>query len=208
MKKALSPSSQPWTLAFFARRHRVDRKAVDRAVKNGRLERCLGRVGRRVVITDLALADREWEENRDPAKDRRRSSGKSRASSPESGRRGEIVGVGHTEIAPPVTNADPGGNGARPTIAAERRGLIQAQTKRAELLARKMSDELVDAEAVKRATFEAFRIVRDNVLNLSGRLAHEFASETDPAKIQARLDVEHRLALGAAADALEQAAHG
>jgi phage terminase Nu1 subunit (DNA packaging protein) len=52
----------------FARRVGVDEAQVRKAIRTGRLERCLGRWQGRVVIADVALADREWRENQDPAK--------------------------------------------------------------------------------------------------------------------------------------------
>lgn len=65
------PTPTTTTVAAFARTLGVDESAVRKAIRNGRLDRSLGRDARgRVAITDVALATREWTANRDPAKAR------------------------------------------------------------------------------------------------------------------------------------------
>jgi phage terminase Nu1 subunit (DNA packaging protein) len=86
--------------------------------------------------------------------------------------------------------------------ATERRRLLRAQARKADLAAERLAGQLVEAAVVKRETFEAFRTVRDNVLNVPDRVAHALAAETDADRIHARLTDELRQALGAAAEAL------
>ncbi len=55
----------------FARRLGVSERVVRKAIDTGRLERSVGQNGHgRPVIAHPDLAEREWRDNRDPAKDR------------------------------------------------------------------------------------------------------------------------------------------
>lgn len=53
------------TQAAYARRRGVSREAVSRAIKKGRLRESLVQVGRRKMIADPELADREWDATTD-----------------------------------------------------------------------------------------------------------------------------------------------
>lgn len=59
----------PLSVPAFARRVGVDEAAVRKAIRTGRLERCLRRLKGRLVIADVDLADQEWRTNRDPTRD-------------------------------------------------------------------------------------------------------------------------------------------
>ncbi len=62
--------------------------------------------------------------------------------------------------------------------------------------------KLVDADVVRKILFEAWRITRDNILNISNRLAPQLASETDPHQVHLLLEAEHNRALEELANAL------
>jgi hypothetical protein len=68
-KQAGTQRTARTSLRAVARQLGVAEGAVRKAIRTGRLERSVGRdANGRPVITDLALAEREWRENRDPAK--------------------------------------------------------------------------------------------------------------------------------------------
>lgn len=69
------------------------------------------------------------------------------------------------------------------------------QAKLAKLSFEEKMGQLVPAEQVKADAFKVARTVRDAMLNISGRIAHQLAAETDPAVISARIDGEIREAL-------------
>lgn len=61
--------------------------------------------------------------------------------------------------------------------------------------------KLVDADTVRTQTFETARVVRDAILNIPNRIAHELASETDPLNVQTLLTTELTKALEELANA-------
>jgi hypothetical protein len=204
MASNVGPIDDPISPGAFARRVGVDRKAVLKAVDNGRLERSVKRGSKGRITIAPAMGEREWNENRDPA--RVRHAGKSPRASTLAAQDGQSERPRNTKTAPPTHRpSDLGGGRRLRTTAHERRRLIRAQARKAELVAKKLAGQLVEAAAVKRAAFEAARTIRDNVLNIPDRIASELAVETDPGKIHARLDLELRQALGAAADVLSYA---
>jgi hypothetical protein len=58
----------PMSLRDFAKVVVVNESAVRKAIRTGRLELSIGYVAGRPFIKDVALAQREWIANRDPAK--------------------------------------------------------------------------------------------------------------------------------------------
>jgi hypothetical protein len=58
----------PMSLRAFGRRVGVSHTAIRKAIENGRLERSIGYDKGRPVVRDVALAECEWSDNRDPAK--------------------------------------------------------------------------------------------------------------------------------------------
>lgn len=62
------------------------------------------------------------------------------------------------------------------------------------------SGKLVEVDKVKAAAFRTARTVRDGLLNLPDRVAHELAHETDPTKVHLRLSTEIRTVLEALAN--------
>lgn len=91
---------------------------------------------------------------------------------------------------------EPPASGRNAPTYAESRAIREAyQARLARLDYEERSGKLVNADQVKADAFKAGRTVRDALLNISGRIAHQLASETDPARISARIDAEIREAL-------------
>src|SRR5713101_8351104 len=80
----------------FARRKGVHPAAVEKAVKNGRLELSVRRDARGRPRISLAVGDEEWERNRDPSKDNNNDN----RAKPRGKRRGTRVPL--TDLNPPV----------------------------------------------------------------------------------------------------------
>ena len=99
------------------------------------------------------------------------------------------------DAAPAATAAHPGitTGGAQPSTYAQARAAREMyQARLAKLDYEQKIGKLVPADEVKAEAFRAARQVRDVLLNISGRVAHVLAAETDPAKVSARLDDEIR----------------
>lgn len=83
---------------------------------------------------------------------------------------------------------------------AQSRAIREAyQARLAKLEYEEKSGKLVAVDQVKADAFRAARALRDALLNISGRIAHQLAHEKDPARISARIDGEIREALRAVA---------
>jgi hypothetical protein len=59
----------------FARRKGVNETTIRKGIASGRLEGSLGNKNGRMVIVDVELPDREWNDSRDPSKIRRPNNG-------------------------------------------------------------------------------------------------------------------------------------
>ena len=189
------------SLRAFARRVGVDEAAVRKGIRNGRLERSIGQRRGRPVILDVALAMREWADNRDPAKGRapRNSTASARETRPRStkspgGRTRDTAG-------PPIV--DPGGDAAADTFAAVRRRATEAQAQLREQEVARRAGELVSRADVRREAYEVARTVRETLTNIPDRVAHALAAETDPARVHAALSEEIRRALEGLVGVLE-----
>ncbi|OFZ54968.1 MAG: hypothetical protein A2428_03075 [Bdellovibrionales bacterium RIFOXYC1_FULL_54_43] len=75
------------------------------------------------------------------------------------------------------------------------------RAKEAKLAYEERIGKLVSAERIKTEAFECARMVRDSILNIPNRIAHELAGETDPGKVHALLTVELNKALEELANA-------
>jgi len=74
------------------------------------------------------------------------------------------------------------------------------QARLAKLDYEQRSGKLVEVDKVKASAFRTARTVRDGLLNLPDRVAHELAHETDPARVHLRLSKEIRTVLEALSD--------
>lgn len=174
-EKAAGPARRI-TLRALARFLNVSHPAVVKAVKSGRLAKSIGFENGVPFIRDLALAGREW------------AAGATKA---------------HVSTAASAAAAPPSDGGPPDTEITLTRAQIQLSLQREESL-KLANDEkrgrLIDAEVVRRESFDCARSIRDALLNLPDRLAGELAAEPDSAVVWRRLDEELRKALQAAAD--------
>jgi hypothetical protein len=198
----------------FSRRIGVSPEAVSKAVERGRLKNSVGRDDDgRPYIKDPVLAEREWHENKSKARSLALVVSKpaDAAPAPVASQPSPVLTVAATETPPdelPTArreDAEPeqGDLDLRPPT------LIDAQTQANLERARKLRLEndvtesrLMPIERVKKEGFEAQRIIRESILNLPVRVAGEIAAETDPARVQLRLEELLHEALNAAADGL------
>ena len=102
--------------------------------------------------------------------------------------------------APPESAAVGGddlpGRSGGPSYAQSRAIREAYQARLAKLEFEERSGRMADVSKVKAEAFKVARTVRDGLLNLPDRIAHELAHETDPAKVHARLSDEIRIVLG------------
>lgn len=212
------------SLAEYARIRGLTRNGVVRAVENGRLKNSI-RVEKRqgvrdkLWITDVALANREWEMNtsakhkpRELGDDAITAAGKGtpRQPRPLSGippaerTRAIVEGMGRAaaELRGPAsdlpeeynpTAVDPATGVLPKAISQARREYFDSETAR--IKSEQLSGKLVDREEVTRAAFNVAREVRDALFLIKDRLSDELATMTDPSKISEYLDKEFRQAL-------------
>lgn len=97
---------------------------------------------------------------------------------------------------PPASQAPPAaGPSANATFNAARTAREVYEAKSAELEYRQKAGELVRVEDVRNEMAQRVAQMREHLLSLSARLAPVLANESDPRKIKAALDAEHRHAL-------------
>lgn len=159
----------------YARRCRLSPSTVNEAIKRGRITLVEGKI-------DPVLADREWAENTDPSTPRNRISG-----NPKHTRaRGQVAQP--MELGGGNYSADGNGSAAGYAKARAAREIYQAQL--AKLQLDRQRGELVRADEVKIAAFNAARRVRNQLLALPGRVAAVLAATEDAAQIQRILNDE------------------
>lgn len=169
------------TRAEFARHRGVDRAYITRLAKAGRLVLTDDRKLVRVAESIALLGDTE-----DPSKEGVRE----RFQDARAARVGELALGAGTE--PNASGSDGEGNSApaRGSMNEARRQLIEEQAARARLLREKEAGSLVDAEAVKRATFEKARVARNALFGMVDVISSRLAAESNPAKVHEMLSGE------------------
>jgi len=205
------------SLAEYARIRDLSRNAIVRAIENGRLANSV-RIEKRkgvrdkIWITDIALANREWEMNTS-AKHKPKSLGEDAialaatltpqparpAAKKSSSSRPPTVDTS-TWINPNAgpdledPNAiDPATGVLRTNVSRARREYFDAV--HAQAKAEQLSGTLINREEVTRSAFNVAREVRDALFLIKDRLADELATMTDPNAVSAYLDTEFRNAL-------------
>ena len=153
----------------FARRVQVDEKAVRKAIKNGRLERSIGYENGRPVILDAEVAEREWNDNRDPS--RVRSAQKSAPAGATGGESGGSDPSGHTGTKTPPKKPASNRPDARrgKTTADERRLLIRAQRRREEMKNSILSRKFGPVEEYKRRETERVTRAKNQLLGVPSK---------------------------------------
>src|SRR3990167_4848169 len=183
------------SLREFGRRIGVSGTAVRKAIKAGRLVKSLGKSPTgRIIVADFEAAKIEWAHTTRTSK----------------GVRTDPMPPGSQSPAPPPeTSTDDLQGLLHPGELMSASTLIEAQRLATLERARKLRMEnevaqghLVPADVAAKEAFEAGRIIREAVLNVPARIAGELAAETDPARVQLRLEVVLREALTATANLL------
>lgn len=197
------------SLAEYARIRDLSRNAVVRAIENGRLKNSI-RIEKRkgvrdkIWVTDIALANREWEMNTS-AKHKPKMLGDDAitlaATAPNLSVR--VVGAPARKTVPtepidPSTFDDP--NQIDPSTGVPRVMVSRARKEHFDAVHAQAKAELlagtqVNREEVTRAAFNVAREVRDALFLIKDRLADELATMNDPNAISAYLDTEFRNAL-------------
>jgi len=204
------------SLTDYAKIRDLSRNAVVRAIENGRLKTSV-RVEKRqgvrdkIWITDVALANREWEMNTS-SKHKPRSLGNDAIATAATAPPPPRNPVGRPPVNRPVTEdnrhrpadidphafdapdaIDPATGVPKVSVSRARKehfDAMQAQTK-----AEQLAGTLINREEVTRAAFSVAREVRDALLQIKDRLADELATMTDANQISKHLDTEFRHAL-------------
>lgn len=171
-------------------RHRgVSLTAVQKAIADGRISIVADAKGRKCI--DSEAADLAWQRNTDPAKQSPLYSA------------GPAVSVVATP-APTVStagSADPDDPEDLPADAASseyrqaRTSREQIRAKREQMELDELQGRLVSVEDAGRAVFTAFRVLRDNILNVAARVKHQLAAETNAERVEQLLDAELASAL-------------
>lgn len=202
------------SLAEYARIRDLSRNAVVRAIENGRLKNSIRveqRKGTRdkIWITDIALANREWEMNTS-AKHKPKTLGDDAitlaAATPTPTGKAPARKAGTskpqafapTEPIDPSTFDDP--NQIDPSTGVPRVMVSRARKEHFDAVHAQAKAELlagtqVNREEVTRAAFNVAREVRDALFLIKDRLADELATMNDPNQISTYLDTEFRNAL-------------
>ena len=157
----------------YAKHRGVSKAAVSFAAKEGRITVIVDpKNGGKFVESDQA--DREWEQNSDQDMVRNQSL---------KGKKRETKAVVQMSGA----NEDAEKRGKVPPLS-ESKAIKEAFLARiAKLQFEIQSKSVIPVDEVRRSAFNTARIVRDSLLNIPDRVAHEFASETDPHKIHLAL---------------------
>lgn len=166
------------TQAEYARRRGVAKSAVAKAVSEGRISLINGKV-------DPAVADIQWAQNT-----------RARA---DSGRAGAQTGSAQGQVALTEENA-PESRDTPPTAAdGDDYQVLRVRRERAAVEAAerdnaKEAGRLVEREPVERATFDAFRALRDAVMSIPPRAAAKVVGMADARDIERAFTEELRAA--------------
>jgi hypothetical protein len=188
---------EPMSLRAYARHRGVCLRAVQKALKSGRI------AAREDGRLDPDVADANWASNTAPRPQP--------ASTPTTGAVAPVKSaaspqtIHHHSASPIPTSAREPSEQPRLESGLE---YSKARAVRETYLARlakidfeERTDKLVSADEVKVASFNRFRQFRDGMLNIPDRLAAVLAAETNPRQVHELLSAEIRKALTEFADA-------
>lgn len=169
------------SLRAYAKHRGCDPKTVRQALESGRIQ--AEKRGNSWLIDPVA-ADRQWADRTHPG-----VRGKKPNNTPPGA------------AAPGQSAADEPNDTAPYAKSAAREKFYKAELAKIEL--KIQTGELVDKAEADRNNFTAFRILRDNILNVPDRLAAILANETDRHKVHMALSNELKKALHKTAGALQ-----
>lgn len=215
------------SLTDYAKIRGISRNAIVRAVETGRLKGSIKTIQRpgvrdKIVITDVALANREWDVNTS-SKHKPKILGDdlmAQASAYLGADAPAVKLVLPRELAAPTPRPTRAGaekplavrppqfdpdNPEDPNAIDPQTGVLKVGVSRArkeyfdsvhaQAKAELLAGSQVNREEVTRAAFNVAREVRDALFLIKDRLADELATMTDPNKISGYLDTEFRNAL-------------
>jgi hypothetical protein len=165
----------------YAAHRGVTRGAVRAAIARGRLSAASAEFDGRVWRIDPVAADAEWDRNTKQARGRGRS-GESAGTNELVLSNAKVASVVGLEVLPRDENGEP----LPPMMVAAIKTAVETEIKRLELA--KLSGSLVPADEAARVLSNAGRTVRDAILSVPARLAHQLGSERDPAKVEILLE--------------------
>ena len=176
-----------------SRRLGVSDTAVHKAIKAGRVHIAGRHAGNDRPLVAWPQVQTDWGANSDSSKRSHVGSQGSpvRARDPEPVVK--LATSGQPDEVPPPD--EPVRQAQGPSYAQSRAIREAYQARLAKLDYEERSGKLVAIDQVKASAFKVARTVRDGLLNMPDRVAHELAHETDAAKVHQRLSMEIRTVL-------------
>ncbi len=156
-------------------------RAVQKAIASGRISTVADEKGRQKI--DSEVADIQWNSNTDPEQSMRANPGRDIG----------LPAASAAQTSAPAPASEDGPKSSAYWEARTRRE--QAEAEQSEIKLREMAGELVQRAAVKRASYEAGRLLRDMVLAIPGAIAPELAHLTEAREVEIRLIDELRKVL-------------
>ena len=175
------------SLREYARRRGVSAMAVSKAAKAGRITLEGGKV-------NVTTADRDWPANTNPGQLalNRPPIGPSTEANGGAADPGEGLEVGEIAETDPEKKAAIEALGSRTQYGAARATREMYLSRLAEIDYKKQTGELIAAEAVRIAAFNAARTARDSLLSMPDRLAPVLAGEADQFEVHRIMSEEIR----------------
>lgn len=189
------PLREELSFRGYAKRRGVSHTAVEKAVKAGRLKRCLLKRGKWIRI-DPALADQEWERNTDGAQQREpesKAGGAPRGSRPSNAGKPQETLFGPEARAAAEEAAAAGGKPEEPrgpTLTSVRTTELEYRSQLTKLDLDERMGQLVRTSEVAAESFRLGRHVQDALLRIPPRMTGVLMSETDPHAFERTLTTE------------------
>lgn len=190
------PLREELTFRAYARRRKVSHTAVSKAVRTGRLKRCLRKRGRAILI-DPRVADLEWERNTDGAQQREpesKAGGAPRGTVPHNAGKPQETLFG-PEVRRAAAEAQAAGETEPPADTGPSLSKVRTTelTYRSELTRLDLEERIGQLVRVSEVAAESFRLgrhVQDALLRIPSRLTGVLMSETDPHEFERTLTNE------------------
>lgn len=181
----------------YSRHRQCSLKAVQNAIADGRISVVHDAAGRPKI--DAAAADLAWTRNTDPAK---QSVMFSAGPPVQAAARVPAAASAAPGSADPDDPEDLPGDAGSSEYRQARTSREQIRAKREQMEFDALQGRLVSVEDAGRAVFTAFRVLRDNILNVAARVKHQLAAESDAERCEQLIEAE----LGAALASFDERA--
>jgi len=188
MSDGAEPKPQLLSPKQYAARLGLKRQSVDYAIAKGRLTAasCTFDTKRKRWLIDPVIADREWNAN---TKQRRGVGANAGTDAVPATPGNDLLlpeGDGSLGIGLHDLPRDEDGRPLPPMMVAAIKTSLEARLKQLEL--ERTRGSLVPADAVSRTLEHLGRSLRDALLALPARLAHQLASESDPVQVEIQIE--------------------